>query len=395
MNPPMPIPLLDLKAQWQPLKSDITAAIEPVMESQYLIGGPEVQAFENEIASYCQTTHAVGCASGSDAILLALAALDVQPGDGVICPAYTFFATAGYPARLGATVKFCDIDPGTYNLDPTAVESCLSSSENIKAILPVHLYGQCADMDRLLEIARQANVPLVEDAAQAIGAEDAQGRRAGGIGDIGCLSFYPTKNLGGFGDGGMVTTSREGLAEKLRVLRNHGDSGNPKYRHELIGFNSRLDALQAAVLRVKLKHLDGWTHARQRNAKLYGGRFASAGAQTSAVPLAEGGFPLRTPHAAQPAGRHVYNQYIIRVPADLRPGLRACLSEKKIGNEIYYPIPLHLQPCFKHLGYKEGDFPQAEAAAKETLAIPVYPELEERQVEYVADTIIEFLKNGV
>jgi dTDP-4-amino-4,6-dideoxygalactose transaminase len=393
MADPITVPLLDLKAQHATIRDEVMKAIEKVIEDQWFIMGPEVKGLEEEIAAYCSTRFAVGCASGTDAILLALMALDVGPGDEVICPSYTFFATGGSIHRLGAKPVFVDIDPTTYNMDPAAVEAAAARCTRLKAIMPVHLYGQAVDMDAYLCIGKTLGVPIVEDAAQAIGTEDAGGKRAGSRGRIGCFSFFPSKNLGTFGDGGICTTDDADLAERLSILRLHG--GKPKYYHRVVGLNSRLDALHAAVLRVKLPHLDGWTAGRQANAAWYDKAFAAAGAQTSAVPLAEGGFPLRTPHPADAPARHIYNQYVIRVPADMRDGLREELTSRKVGTEIYYPVPLHLQECFAHLGHSTGDLPHSELAAGETLALPIYPELTEAQREHVVATVIAFVGGKV
>lgn len=387
----MHVPLLDLKAQYATIKNDLDAAVAGVIESQYFIMGPEVSGLEEEVAKYSKVEHAIGCASGSDALLLALVAVGVEAGDEVICPTYTFFATAGAVHRLGAVPVFVDIDPVSYNLDPDSTREAARKCQRLKAIIPVHLYGQCADMVAMEEVSKELNVPLIEDAAQAIGSEDARGRRAGSMGSVGCFSFFPSKNLGGFGDGGMTTTGDQELAELLRILRLHGSK--PKYYHKISGFNSRLDALQAAVLRVKLKHLDTWTAGRQRNAAQYDQIFAGAGAKTSAVPMVEGGFELRTPQPAASGARHIYNQYVIRVPAQKRDALKLHLQEKDVGTEIYYPVPLHRQQCFAYLGYEVGSLPMAEAAARESLALPIYPELTANQIQFVADTIIQFLKS--
>jgi len=388
---PPKVPLLDLRAQYASIRDEVRAAIDRVVEGQGFIMGPEVSGLEKEIAAYCDTAFAIGCASGSDALLLALSALDVGPGDEVVCPAYTFFATAGAISRLGARPVFADIDPVTYNLDVGSAGAAARGCTRLKAILPVHLFGQAVDMDAFLALADELGVPLVEDAAQAIGTLDARGRRVGSLGRVGCFSFFPSKNLGAFGDGGILTTEDEALADRLSILRVHG--GRPKYYHRVVGMNSRLDALQAAVLRVKLRHLDDWTKRRQENATWYDSAFAAAGAAGSDVPLAEATeLPLRTPHPAPAPASHIYNQYVIRVPAARRDPLRAHLSEHGIGSEIYYPVCLHLQDCFADLGGGEGDLPASEAAARETLALPVYPELAPAQRQHVVDTVVGFLR---
>lgn len=383
------VPLLDLKAQYATIKDDVRAAIDEVVESQYFILGPTVEKLEQQVAAYCGAKHAIGCASGSDAILLAMLALDIGPGDEVICPSYTFFASGGYVTRAGATPVYADIDPVTYNVDPDSVRAVAKNCRNLKAIMPVHLFGQCADMDAMLELGREFGVPVVEDAAQAIGARDQRGEIAGTRGTIGCFSFFPSKNLGAYGDGGIVTTNDDALAEKLSILRVHG--GKPKYYHRLVGLNSRLDAIQAAVLSVKLSHLDAWTDGRRRNAAFYDAAFAAAGATTSAEGLREDVLPIATPAPAAEPARHIYNQYCIRVPAEHRDALRQHLAAKKIGTEIYYPVPLHLQECFADLGYAPGDLPITEAAANETIALPIYPELTEAQLNHVATSVIEFV----
>lgn len=371
----MKVPLLDLKAQYTPLRDEMLAKVESVFDSQYFVLGSEVQALEEEIAAYSQTKHAIGCASGSDALLLALMALNVKEGDEVITTPYTFFATVSSITRLGAKAVFVDVDPETYNLNASQIENVIT--EKTKAIMPVHLYGQCADMDALIEISERRNIPLVEDAAQAIGSEDNE-RRAGNMSAIGCFSFYPSKNLGGAGDGGMMTTNDDELAYMLRILRVHG--GERRYYHRVVGLNSRLDALQAAVLRVKLPHLDNWSEARQRNAKRYNNLFNEA-------ELTEF---VSTPFERENI-RHIYNQYVIRVSR--RDELKEFLAKNGVGTDIYYPVPLHLQECFAFLGYKEGDFPEAEKAAKETLALPIYPELTEEQQHYVVEKIGEFYRS--
>lgn len=365
----MNVPLLDLQAQYAALRDDLQQAVERVMRSQRFVLGDEVRGLETSIAGYCQTTHAIGCASGSDALLLALMALDVKAGDEVITTPFSFFATAACITRLGARPVFVDIDPRSYNIDPSRVADAITP--RAKVIMPVHLYGQCAQMDPLL----RHGIPLVEDAAQAIGATD-NGRRAGSMGLIGCFSFYPTKNLGGAGDGGILTTSDDEVAARLRRLRTHG--GANEYEHEEVGINSRLDELQAAVLNVKLPSLDRWSDERARKAETY----------TKLLTDADLRFPLVTPQV-RPDSRHIFHQYVIRVPGN-RDALMEHLKSHGIGSKIYYPIPLHLQKCFEYLGYKQGDFPEAEAAANETLALPAYPELTEEQQVYVVETIKRF-----
>ncbi|WP_129670627.1 DegT/DnrJ/EryC1/StrS aminotransferase family protein [Candidatus Chloroploca sp. Khr17] len=364
---PEPIPLLDLKAQYATLREEIAAAIERIIESQQFILGPEVEAFEQEIAAYSQCAYGIGVSSGTDALLVALMAIDLQPGDEVITTPYTFFATAGSIARLGGQPVFVDIDPLTYNIDPAGIEAAITP--RTRAIMPVHLFGQMADMEPIMGLAEYHGLYVIEDAAQAIGAEY-KSRRAGSIGHMGCFSFFPSKNLGGFGDGGMVTTNDPKLAERIRLLRGHG--AHPKYYHRLIGGNFRLDALQAAVLRVKLAYLDQWTAARQQNAERYHQLFSAAGANI--------GLPQDAGY-----GRHIYNQFVIR--SERRDDLMAHLKAHQIGCEIYYPVPIHLQECFASLGYEVGSFPASEDAAEETLAIPVYPELGQDQQARIVDTI--------
>lgn len=385
------VPLLDLRAQYQPLKAEIMQAIGEVCDNQSFILGSNVKKLETDVAAYAQARHGIGVSSGTDALLVALMALDIGPGDEVITSPYTFFATGGVISRLHARPVFCDIDPSTYNLSAAAVqrfidenctpeESTLRNRQTggrVRALMPVHLYGQCADMDSLMPIANRYGLSVVEDAAQAIGSEITGGRRAGSIGAIGCFSFFPSKNLGAFGDAGMCTATDDALAEKLRVLRVHG--GKPKYYHQLVGGNFRLDEIQAAVLNVKLKHLDAWTAARQRNADLYDRLFRQAGL-TERV-----GLPARTP-----GYRHIFNQYVVRVSD--RDRLREHLAKHHIGTEIYYPVPLHIQKCFADLGGKTGDCPESERAALETVALPVYPELVPQQLEYVVDVIKQFYK---
>ena len=382
------VPLLDLKKQYRQIRGEVQREIRKVLESQELILGPEVKRFEEETAAYCRVPHAVGVASGTDALLISLMALDVGAGDRVITSPYTFFATGGCISRLGAIPIFADIEPRTCNLDPNHLEDALKKldrkNKRAKVLMPVHLYGQVADMPALMQIAKRYGMRVIEDAAQAIGARETSSRPnragkdwiAGAVGDLGCFSFYPTKNLGGVGEGGMVITGDAALAEKIRILRNHGM--NPRYHHRMIGINSRLDALQAAVLRIKLRRLKRWTEERRENAARYRALFAETG--------------LRPPQVTLPEERkgayHIYNQFVIRV--ENRDALRDHLSRKGIGTEIYYPIPLHLQECYRDLGYKEGDFPESEQAARETLALPIFPELTEQQQRYVVKAIKEF-----
>ncbi len=370
------VPLLDVHRQYETIRDAIVAAIERVCESGRFVLGPDCEELEKRLATYCQVPHAVACASGSDALLLALMAYDIGPGDEVLMPSYTFFATASAAWRLGARPVFVDIEPETFNLDPRKLEKRITPAT--KAILPVHLYGQCADMRAIGEIATRHHLPVIEDAAQAIGAEF-EGRRAGSLGDVGCFSFYPTKNLGGFGDGGLLTTPHARLAERLRLLRAHGM--HPRYYHKEVGINSRLDTLQAAVLNVKLPHLDAWTAARRQNAERYGQLFAER--KLDRV--------LGLPQQAA-ARKHVWNQYIIRVPDGRRDALREHLSQQKIGTEIYYPVPLHLQECFARLDYQRGSLPESERAADETLALPIFAELTADEQRTVVDAIEAFLR---
>jgi dTDP-4-amino-4,6-dideoxygalactose transaminase len=365
----MPVPLLDLQGQYAPLREEILAAIARVCDSQRFIGGPEVEAFEREIAAYLGVPHAVGLTSGTDALLVALMALGIGPGDEVITPTFSFFATAGAVSRLGATPKFVDVDPLTCNVDPDAVKAAIGPKT--RAIIPVHLYGQSADMEPILDAASRAGIPVIEDAAQAIGATY-RGRQAGSLGAMGCFSFFPSKNLGAFGDAGLLTTADDRLAHEVRLLRNHG--AEPKYFHQRIGGNFRLDAVQAAVLRVKLPHLDGWTGMRRRNADRYDRLFAASAAAARIT------LPARVKDC-----RHIFNQYVIRVPH--RDAVKARLDAAHIGTEIYYPVPFHLQECFAKLRYHRGDFPAAESAAAETLALPIYGELTEAQQREVVDAV--------
>jgi dTDP-4-amino-4,6-dideoxygalactose transaminase len=385
----MQVPLLDLKPQYAPLAAEIQAAIARVCDSQHFILGPAVKELEAGVAAYSQCRFGIGVSSGTDALLLALMALGIGAGDAVITSPFTFFATAGTIARTGARPLFCDIDPTTFNLSPAALESFVegqceprggglihrASGARVRAIMPVHLYGQVADMGALSGLAARCGLKMIEDAAQAIGAEDAARKRAGSFGVIGCLSFFPTKNLGAFGDAGMCVTNDAALAERMEILRVHG--GKPKYYHALIGGNFRIDELQAAVLNIKLKHLDAWSAGRQRNAAYYDAAFSRA--NIAGV--------LETPRA-EPGVRHIYNQYVVRVRN--RDALRAHLTAAGIGTEIYYPVPLHLQQCFAYLGHGQGDFPESVRAAAETLALPIYPELTEAQLQYVVDTLAGF-----
>ena len=367
------VPLLDLRVQYDALREEVDAAIRRVVESQHFILGPEVSAFEAEVAEYSGCAHAVGVSSGTDALLIALMALDVGPGDEVITTPFSFFATAGVIARLGARAVFVDIDPVSYNIEPAGIEAAITP--RTRAIIPVHLYGRVADMGAIGAIAQQAGVAVIEDAAQAIGARDVDGRRAGAIGDMGCFSFFPSKNLGAFGDAGMVTTNDAARDAQLRRLRVHGSE--PKYYHSVVGGNFRIDALQAAVLRAKLPYLDDWSAARRRNADRYRALFADA-ALTERV-----GLPEDVPG-------HIYNQFVVRV--EQRDELRAHLERTGVGTEIYYPLPLHLQECFADLGYGAGDFPNSEQAARETLALPIYPELSEDDLAYVVGAIAAFFR---
>ncbi|HYR91668.1 MAG TPA: DegT/DnrJ/EryC1/StrS family aminotransferase [Terriglobia bacterium] len=371
MTAKSPIPLLDLKAQYATIRDEIRAAIDRVLESQRFILGPEVEALEQEIAAYSRCAHAIGVSSGTDAVLAALMAIDIQPGDEVITSPYSFFATAGAVARLGAKPVFAEIDRKTFNIDPADIEARITS--RTRAVMPVHLFGQMADMPPILEIARRHKLFVIEDAAQAIGAER-QERRAGSVGDIGCLSFFPSKNLGGCGDAGMVTTNDASLAERLRLLRMHGSRN--KYYNEILGGNFRLDAIQAAVLRVKLKYLDRWTQGRRSNATSYREAFSNASS-------------IEVPYEV-PNSRHIYNQFVIR--SSRRDDLMSHLRQQGIGCEVYYPLPLHLQVCFKDLGYKPGDFPISEAASKESLALPIYPELSPEMIQRVVCSVFETSK---
>lgn len=374
----MNVPLLDLKAQYEAVKGEITPAIMEVVEGQHFILGPKVAALEERVAAYSGARWGIGVSSGSDALLVALMALEVGPGDCVVTTPYTFFATAGAIVRLGATPVFVDIDPRTYNIDASRIEAAVAGLQKgkVKAVIPVHLFGQCCDMAAIMEISKAFGMAVIEDAAQAIGAKDKEGRPAGSIGDAGCFSFFPSKNLGGFGDGGLVTTTDAALAHRLKLIRNHGME--PKYYHHLVGANFRIDALQAAVLRVKLPHLAAWSDARRANAARYRALFAEAGLSDVTLPVEA---PDRT---------HIYNQFVIRVPE--RDRLRQHLDAAGIGTEIYYPVPFHLQQCFIGLGYKAGVFPVAEAAAATSVALPIYPELTVAQQSTVVGAIRNFYR---
>jgi dTDP-4-amino-4,6-dideoxygalactose transaminase len=397
----MKVPLLDLKEQYKSIREEILPVLESVLEDQYFILGPHVNELEERVASYSGCRHAIGVSSGSDALLICLMAEKIGPGDEVITTPYSFFATAGVISRVGATPVFVDIEPDSYNINPDLIEEKVTP--RTRAIIPVHLYGQCADMDPILEIARQRGLVVIEDAAQAIGAEyvskiSSPSRivRAGSMGDYGCLSFFPTKNLGGFGDGGMVVTNDHERAERLRILRVHGSK--PKYYHRYVGGNFRLDAIQAAVLAVKLGHLDTWTAKRQKNAAWYDDALKSRGLVDKGFVMSprpvwkdtftEHGLGLDLGAQSPDSHYHIYHQYVIA--ATHRDELRRHLLDKGIGTEIYYPVPLHVQECFKELGYQSGDCPASEEAAKKALALPIYPELTGEQQEYVVNSICEY-----
>ncbi|MCP9450994.1 MAG: DegT/DnrJ/EryC1/StrS family aminotransferase [Nitrospira sp.] len=376
----MAVPLLDLKAHHEPIREEILSALRQTFASNQFILGPDVGKLEERVAAYCHAQHGIGVTSGTDALLLSLMALGIGPGDEVITPCYSFFATAGVVARLHAKPVFVDIDPVSFNVDPSKIEAAVTPKT--KAIIPVHLYGQCAEMTPILEIARRHGFFVVEDAAQAIGAEYRDGRRACSMGTVGCLSFFPSKNLGCLGDGGMVVTNDRNLAERLKILRVHGS--HPKYYHKLIGGNFRLDTIQAAVLNVKLNYLDGWTKRRQDNAERYRSLFQQSGLLDRGV--------VRLPEAVyRESGarhHHIYNQFVLRV--ERRDELMAHLKQNEIGAEIYYPVPFHLQECFGYLGYREGDFPESERAARETIALPIYPELTPAQQTEVVEAVASF-----
>jgi dTDP-4-amino-4,6-dideoxygalactose transaminase len=389
----MKVPLLDLKAQYKSIKKELDEAILQVAESQYFILGPEVEKLEKSICKYLGCKYAIGVSSGTDALLIALMALDVQPGDEVIVPAYSFFATAGVVSRLNAIPVFTEIDPVTFNIKPENIKKKITAKT--KAVIPVHLYGQSADMNEILEITTNT-IPVVEDAAQAIGVQYKDGKMAGTIGNIGCFSFFPSKNLGGFGDGGIVVTNDIQLADKLKILRVHG--AEPKYHHKIIGGNFRLDAIQAAVLNVKLPYLDSWSEKRRKNAETYNKMFLSKGlAEDTGKIEFNGKNKVLLPKAIYKSDSlknfHIYNQYIIRVQK--RNELREFLSNNEIMTEIYYPVPFHLQECFSELNYRRGDFPTSESIADTSLALPIYPELSKEQISFVVGKINEFIEmNG-
>lgn len=385
----MKVPLLDLKPQYQSLKKELDEAVLKVAESQYFILGPEVTAMEKEFCDYLGCKHAIGVSSGTDALLLALMSIDIKPGDEVIVPTYSFFATAGVVSRLFAKPVFVENDPVTFNMDPKDFEKKITPKT--KAVIPVHLYGQSADMDEIVRIAKAHKLIVIEDAAQAIGTQYKDGRFVGTIGDIGCFSFFPSKNLGCFGDGGLVTTNDDNLAKILTIKRVHG--GEPKYYHKVIGGNFRIDALQAAVLRVKLPHLDKWSEKRRQNANRYTQLFMEAGlAERAGKSNFDAKNKVLLPEAVYEKYRvknyHIYNQYIVRV--ERRDALREFLTKNEIGTEIYYPVPFHLQECFADLGHKKGDFPFSEFSADTSIALPIYPELTDEQLIYVVDTFKKF-----
>jgi dTDP-4-amino-4,6-dideoxygalactose transaminase len=369
------IPLLDFEAQLRPLREEVMAAITRVVDSKKFILGEEVECLERQLAVYCGARHAIGCASGSDALLLALKAVGIGPGDEVLTTPFTFFATAGAISLAGARPVFADVEPDTFNLDVNRAAEALDRHPGIRAILPVHLFGGCADMDPLNDMARARGIAVIEDAAQSIGAEY-KGRRAGSLGTIGCFSFYPTKNLGAFGDGGLCTTVDDVLAARLQSLRVHGRTGT--YFHETVGTASRLDAIQAAILAVKLKYLDSWSDGRARNAAMY--------RELLAVDA-----PVILPRPAAYQTRHIYHQFVIRCPRD-RDGLRQHLKSNGVGSEVYYPLSLHQQPCYADLGYREGDFPVSEELARTVLALPVHSDLSKNQIEFICDLIRAFYK---
>lgn len=390
----MTVPLLDLKKQYHSLKNEIDEALIRVAESQHFILGPEVEKLEKAFCEYLDCKYAIGVSSGTDALLIALMALDIKPGDEIIVPTYSFFATAGVVSRMNAIPVFADINPVTFNIDPGDIEKRITNKT--KAIIPVHLYGQSCEMDKIMEIAHKHNLKVVEDGAQAIGVQYKDGKRVGTLGDIGCYSFFPSKNLGCFGDGGLVVSNDDELGERLRILRVHG--GKPKYYHKIIGGNFRLDAIQAAVLNVKLPHLEDWSARRRKNAELYTKLFIDAAlAKSTGKTVFDANNKVLLPEAVYKdsgvKNHHIYNQYIIRV--ENRDALRKHLSDKGIGTEIYYPVPFHLQECFASLNYSKGDFPLAEEAADDSIALPIYPELTGEQQKYIVDEIAAFINNSI
>ncbi len=387
----MKVPLLDLKAQYQSIKAEVDKVVDDVIESQYFILGPEVTKFEENTAKYLGCKHVIGVSSGTDALLLALMAINIKPNDEVILPTYSFFATAGVVARLNARPVFVDIDPVSFNIDPKLIEAKIT--DKTKAIIPVHLYGQSAEMDEIMAIAKKHNLIVIEDAAQAIGTQYKDGRMVGTIGDIGCFSFFPSKNLGGFGDAGLVTTNNDELAYKLKIMRVHG--GEQMYHHKVVGGNFRIDALQAAVLNVKLPHLDSWTGGRQHNAKKYFELFKMFGlAQEEGKLTFDENNKVLIPKAVYEQhghkNYHIYNQYVIRV--ERRNALMEFLKKKDIGCAIYYPVPFHRQECFSYLNCVDTDYPYSNCAANDSLALPIYPELTEEHLKYVVESIAEFMK---
>lgn len=391
----MQVPLLDLKLQYQTLKNELDNALIKVAESQYFILGPEVESMESEFNKYLNVKHSLGVSSGTDALLLALMAAGIKQGDEVIVPTYSFFATAGVVSRLNAKPVLTDVDPVTMNMDPDDIEKRIT--RKTKAIIPVHLYGQSADMDKIMSVAKKHNLIVIEDAAQAIGTQYKDGRMVGTIGDIGCFSFFPSKNLGCFGDGGLVTTNNEKLWDNLYIMRVHG--AKPKYFHKVIGGNFRIDALQAAIIKVKLPHLDKWSEKRRQNAALYTKLFVEHGLaeeegkisfdKKNKVLLPKA---LYKDNAGKVKNYHIYNQYIIRVQK--RDEMKDFLAGQKIGTEIYYPVPFHVQECFADLGYKKGDFPVSEQIAETTLALPIFPELTEEQIKFVVESIGKFTEKN-
>jgi len=388
----MQVPLLDLKAQYKTIKKDLDDALIRVAESQYFIMGPEVEKLEKALSVYLQSKHAIGISSGTDALLVALMAIEIKPGDEVIVPTFSFFATAGVVSRLNAIPVFVDVDPVTFNIAPHEIEKKITSKT--RAIIPVHLFGQSAEMDAIMAIAKKNGLKVIEDGAQAIGVDYKDGRRVGTFGDIGCFSFFPSKNLGCFGDGGLITTNDDALAEKLRVLRVHG--GKPKYYHKMIGGNFRLDAIQAAVLNVKLPYLDAWSQKRRDNANQYTRLFVESGlASAEGEQTFDSKNSVLLPKAVYKESgcknHHIYNQYVVRV--EKRDALRKFLTDATIGNEVYYPVPFHRQECFAYLQNKDSDFPNSNFAAEHSIALPIYPELTHEQLKYVVDTISKFVQH--